>query len=508
MNRFPGFGQRIRLRLRATGFWKKGRPDVSRFCIERGYRPQYVYAWLKDRIPGDENLRRLANDLGVTVAWLMLGHESGTAVAEEAIPVAAGAAAVPEVRLPSTSPSPGPRGGVRPSSPPLQAESHDAQIIDFKRLREVTAELGRLQADLEAIFLAFPDLYLWLDDRGVVLGYRAGSGLELEVPGAETPGRRIDDLVPPEAAAAIEAGLHRAIGAGAPVLVEYARPSVGRSFEARLLPLRVEGPHEGSVLAIIRDITERKRGEESLRMSEARYRAIVEDQTDLIARSRPGGVMTFVNASYAQVLGKTPEELVGTSYHTRLAPSESAKVHAAVATLSAARPVATVEIEMMIGGEARWYHWTKRAIFDGSGNLVEIQGVGRDITERKRAEAALNERAAIFQRIFEETRLAMVLLDRTGRPVASNRAFREMLGYTEEDLRGKTFADYTHPDDVEEGLAIWRELVEGKRDHDTRTKRYVTRDGRILGVQLTVSLIRDASGGPAFAVSVIEQLPG
>src|SRR5438093_10846146 len=65
MSRFPGVGQRVRQRLRALGYWKDGRPDVGRFCSERDYRPQYLYAWLGDRIPTYDNLARLARDLEV-----------------------------------------------------------------------------------------------------------------------------------------------------------------------------------------------------------------------------------------------------------------------------------------------------------------------------------------------------------------------------------------------------------------------------------------------------------
>src|SRR2546430_17579695 len=65
MSRFPGVGQRVGQRLRALGYWKHGRPDVGRFCSEKDYRPQYVYAWLGDRIPTSDNLARLARDLAV-----------------------------------------------------------------------------------------------------------------------------------------------------------------------------------------------------------------------------------------------------------------------------------------------------------------------------------------------------------------------------------------------------------------------------------------------------------
>src|SRR5437667_12560287 len=73
MSRFPGVGQRVRQRLRALGYWKDGRPDVGRFCGERDYRPQYLYAWLGHRIPTYDNLARLARDLEVPPAWVMFG---------------------------------------------------------------------------------------------------------------------------------------------------------------------------------------------------------------------------------------------------------------------------------------------------------------------------------------------------------------------------------------------------------------------------------------------------
>src|SRR3972149_6327398 len=59
MNGFPGVGIRIQARLKALGYSKNGRPDILRFCQERAYRPQYLYAWLRGRLPAWENLVRL-----------------------------------------------------------------------------------------------------------------------------------------------------------------------------------------------------------------------------------------------------------------------------------------------------------------------------------------------------------------------------------------------------------------------------------------------------------------
>lgn len=82
--RTRGIGKRIRARLRALGYWKDGRPDVLRFCLEKGYPPQNMYTWLKGRVPMSENLMRLGMHLAVSPAWLLFGESppDGWAAAE------------------------------------------------------------------------------------------------------------------------------------------------------------------------------------------------------------------------------------------------------------------------------------------------------------------------------------------------------------------------------------------------------------------------------------------
>jgi hypothetical protein len=75
MKRPRQIDQRIKIRLQALGYWKDGRPDVLRFCHERGYLRQYVYAWLKGRVPTVRNLMRLGADLVIPPAWLLFGDD-------------------------------------------------------------------------------------------------------------------------------------------------------------------------------------------------------------------------------------------------------------------------------------------------------------------------------------------------------------------------------------------------------------------------------------------------
>ena len=231
MSRFPGIGQRVRERLRALGYSKNGRPDVARFCGERDYRPQYLYAWLGDRIPTYDNLVRLARDLEVPPAWIMFG--TGAATRRDAID------AVDATR--------GRRRG--------------AQIIDFARLRDVTSRLVRLEAELEVIFRAFPDLYVWLDTEGKVLAYEGGSGGSFDVSLEGARGKRIVDVFPVEPGVRLETALRQALEAPSPVSTEFALGA--KRYEARLLPLGQESGAQRQLLMIVRDLTERKQAEEA-----------------------------------------------------------------------------------------------------------------------------------------------------------------------------------------------------------------------------------------------------
>jgi PAS domain S-box-containing protein len=142
-----------------------------------------------------------------------------------------------------------------------------------------------------------------------------------------------------------------------------------------------------TVLYVCRDITERKRAEEELARSEARYRAIVEDQTELICRYRPDGTITFVNDAYCRYFGTIREVLVGQSFWHLILDAEHERCRRFIASITPDREVGGIEHRVVRpDGEIAWMQWTDRGLFAPDGTIVEIQSVGRDITERKRAE--------------------------------------------------------------------------------------------------------------------------
>lgn len=136
----------------------------------------------------------------------------------------------------------------------------------------------------------------------------------------------------------------------------------------------------------------RIRAERALQESEARYRAIVEDQTEFVCRFLADGTLTFSNEAYGRSFGRLQERW---GYRFLLFESEEAeKVKRYMQALSFDHPVSTHEHHLaMPDGKQCWLQWTIRAIFNERGRLSEYQAVGRDITERKQSEEDLRKYA-------------------------------------------------------------------------------------------------------------------
>lgn len=165
----------------------------------------------------------------------------------------------------------------------------------------------------------------------------------------------------------------------------------------------------------VRDVGRRRQAEEALARSEARYRSLIEEQTDIVARSLPDGTITYVNPAAERFVKMPSAALVGRNWYELLGDEKVAgELRAAIARLSPENPMLSYENPTRVGEAVHWHLWNNRGIFDCAGRLVEVQAVAREITERKVAEArlqrALDERETLLREVLHRVKNNLQLL--------------------------------------------------------------------------------------------------
>lgn len=120
------------------------------------------------------------------------------------------------------------------------------------------------------------------------------------------------------------------------------------------------------------------------------YRAIVEDMSELVVRWKPDGTRLFVNDAYCRLFNARREDLIGTSFWPLITEADRARVRERFASLTPDQPVVIGRHRATAADRLVWMEWVDRAVYDDAGQLVELQSVGRDITERVQLEEQAN----------------------------------------------------------------------------------------------------------------------
>ncbi len=174
-------------------------------------------------------------------------------------------------------------------------------------------------------------------------------------------------------------------------------PGQSRTSLADYIPYWEQGVVSG-FFVLVSDISEQKNAalavqasKDILQASELRYRNVVMDQTEMISRLRSDGSYLFANDVFCRFFDKRLEDLMGSTWSPLVHPDDLPRIEAELAALSASNPVVMIE-NRIIGGQGQvcWMQFSNRGIFDADGRLLEIQSIGRDISERKQAEGALH----------------------------------------------------------------------------------------------------------------------
>jgi PAS domain S-box-containing protein len=274
-------------------------------------------------------------------------------------------------------------------------------------------------------------------------------------------------------------------------------------------PLKDSKGNIYSTMAVIADITERKRTQEALRESEERFRRLVESNIFGAAFGNFSGEIHYANDYFLKMVGYEREELMqGKLGWTQMTPPEFLHLDARAAEELKTYGVATpfekeyirkdgTRVPILIGGALLKEPYDQQQ---------EVAVFYVDLTERKQAESALRESEERFRKFFEEAPIGISVIGLDGRFLKVNKTYCQMLGYLEQELHQLTFAAITHPEDVDKDLSYTEQLFKGEIGSYQIEKRYIKKNGEILWVNLTATAIFDQDGNVRYGLGMVEDI--
>src|SRR5262245_46247847 len=157
-------------------------------------------------------------------------------------------------------------------------------------------------------------------------------------------------------------------------------------------------------------------------------------------------------------------------------------------------------------GKVIWVRDRGRIFYDLAGEPLYATGAITDISALKQAEENLRQSESRFRATFENAAVGIAHVAPDGRWLEVNQRLCDIVGYTCEELLTKTFGDITHPDDLDADWEQARRLLAGEIENYSMEKRYYRKDGPIVWINLTVSLMREADGSPDYFISIVEDI--
>ncbi|HET9985326.1 MAG TPA: PAS domain-containing protein, partial [Longimicrobiales bacterium] len=318
-------------------------------------------------------------------------------------------------------------------------------------------------------------------------------------PRSDLLGRVLWDEIPGARGPAFERPLRRAAAEAAPA-----------AFEGILAPadawLEVHAyPSADGLSVFFDDVTERRRLATDLRRSDALL--------DMIFQQAPIGFAFLdhslrymrVNERLAEMNGVCAADHLGRAV-TEVLPDAPPQVIAAMRSVLDTGVGITTETGAGGPGRAGGRDWWLGGypVRTADGEIIGLGVLVEDITDRKRTEEALRESEARFRTVFEQSAVGIALCDLHGRFLETNPALQKILGYSADELRGRLFAELTHPDDLATDLDPAEPLAGGRLDDVRSEKRYIRRDHAIIWGEARISLLRGVAGEPRYLIAMLE----
>lgn len=318
------------------------------------------------------------------------------------------------------------------------------------------------------------------------------------------------DIDAPDSCVDIEPILRRLVAGESVVFEQTHVAKNGRHISVEISASNFLLNGEMQCLSLVRDVSEQKRARQALQDSEARLRKVLElmpvgvfiaDRNGRIVQCNPCGEQIRAGVRHAG-----PKELAAPNEWWAdtgkpIAPEESALARAIE---KGETSIGEVIVIGCLDGTRKTVLNSALPWRDATGDIAGAVVVLEDITERRRMDDELRIGKEFFKSSFDSAAVGIVISDaQAGRFLMMNKAYCEIVGYSQHELVGRHFAEVTHADDVDLDILEVPRLLAGESTTYIREKRYLHKDGNIVWVLVAVALIRDEAGGPMYFVAQV-----
>lgn len=258
---------------------------------------------------------------------------------------------------------------------------------------------------------------------------------------------------------------------------------------------------------IVTDITEFVKLREDFIHSEKKFKRILDNSKDIIYRYTlfPKRGFEYVNDAVTKITGYTPEDHYNDpDLGFKIVHPEDRNLVEKISKGDITAPIVVHWIRK--DGKVIYTEQNNWFIKDKDGNIIAIEGIARDVTERVLLENKIKESEKRYRLLFENAPIGITLTDKDGNILYCNPKWEEIMGYKLEDLKSLSWMELTYPDDIKEDLEKFEKLVKGELYSYSLEKRAVRIDGNIIWINLNVVRVDDENGNFLYEIAMIEDI--
>jgi PAS domain S-box-containing protein len=341
------------------------------------------------------------------------------------------------------------------------------------------------EAENRAIVKAVPDLLFRVRKDGSIADFQKPEDIELYIPPDRFLGKTVNDVLPPDVSESARAAIERALNKKEVATFEY---DLTMNDQRRFYECRVTAISSDEVLAVVRDITERKQAETALKLASLYARNLIEASIDPLVTISPEGKITDVNQATETVTGVSRRTLIGSDFSEYFTQPEKARIgyHQVLSEGLVKDYPLTIR---HTSGKTTDVLYNATVYKNEAGDVQGVFAAARDITEQKRAVEKVNHLAAIVQSSDD----AIIGKDLDGIITSWNKGAENIYGYAESEVVGKPISILLPAESTNELPQILTRVKSGEHiDHYETARR--RKDGKEIQMSLTISPIRDAEG--------------